>query len=318
MPKCLMLAILNVTIPFFALVACGYLAARARHVPVSTVGALNTFVLYFALPAMLFRFAAAAPISTIANPPVIAAYGLTGVLVLALTTFGLRWGNRDNWADAAFGALAASWSNWGYMGFALLPALLGQKAIAVLIAAGITDFVLVVSGSLALAARADHDHGSVLGALGNALGGIARNPLIWAIGAGMAASALELKLPVALDEFLRLLGTAAGPVALFAIGVSLYRPQNAPIGGDTVIMVVTKLLIHPLLCAAIAIHLFGVGRLEAQVLILMATLPAAGTVFLFAERQGANYERIAAVILLSTVVAFFSFTGFAALVTGGR
>jgi len=313
-----MLAILNVTIPFFALVACGYVAARARRVPGSAVGALNTFVLYFALPAMLFRFAAGAPLATIANPPVIAAYGLTGLLVLALTVFGLRWGNRDNWADAAFGALAASWSNWGYMGFALLPALLGERAIAVLIAAGITDFVLVVSAALALAARADRGHASVLGALGNALGGVARNPLIWAIGAGMAASALELRLPVALDEFLRLLGTAAGPVALFAIGVSLYRPQNAPIGGDTVIMVVTKLLIHPLLCAAVAIHLFGVGREAAQVLILMATLPAAGTVFLFAERQGANHERISAVILLSTVMAFFTFTAFAALVTGGR
>lgn len=313
-----MLAILNVTIPFFALVACGYLAARARGLPGSAVGALNTFVLYFALPAMLFRFAAGAPLSAIINPPVIAAYGLTGLLVLALTAFGLRWSNRDNWADAAFGALAASWSNWGYMGFALLPALLGQRAIAVLMAAGITDFVLVVSAALALAARADHGHGSVLGALGSALGGVARNPLIWAIGAGMAASALELRLPVALDEFLRLLGTAAGPVALFAIGVSLYRPQNAPIGGDTVIMVVTKLLIHPLLCAAVAIHIFGVGRFEAQVLILMATLPAAGTVFLFAERQGANHERISAVILLSTVIAFFTFTAFAALVAGGR
>ncbi len=312
-----MLAILNVTLPFFALVACGYLAARARRVAGSAVGALNTFVLYFALPAMLFRFAASAPIGTIANPPVIAAYGLTGMLILALTAFGLRWGNRDNWADTAFGALATSWSNWGYMGFALLPALLGQRAIAVLIAAGITDFVLVVSAALAMAARADHDHGSMLDAIGNALGGVARNPLIWAIGAGMVASGLALKLPVALDEFLRLLGTAAGPVALFAIGVSLYRPKSVPIGGDTVIMVVTKLLIHPLLCAAIAIHLFGVGRLEAQVLILMATLPAAGTVFLFAERQGANHERIAAVILLSTVVAFFSFTAFAALVAGG-
>ena len=312
-----MLPILNVTIPFFALVACGYLAARARRVPGSAVGALNTFVLYFALPAMMFRFASGAPLSAIANLPVFGAYALTGVVVLALTAFGLRWGNRDKWPDAAFGALAASWANWGYMGIALLPALLGERAIATLMAAGIADLTVVVSVSLALAARASGGKRSTFAATTSALAGVARNPLIWAIGAGMAASGLELRLPVAIDEFLRLLGTAAGPVALFAIGVTLYRPHKARIRAETLIIVATKLLVHPILCAAIAIHLFGVDRESARVLILMAALPAAGTVFLFAERHGANHDRIAAVILVSTVVAFFSFTGFAALVTGG-
>jgi predicted permease len=51
-----MLAILNVNTPFFALVLCGYLAARYRLLPENSVPALNTFVLYFALPCMLFRF----------------------------------------------------------------------------------------------------------------------------------------------------------------------------------------------------------------------------------------------------------------------
>ncbi|HZH06201.1 MAG TPA: AEC family transporter, partial [Lautropia sp.] len=164
-----MLAILNVTIPFFALVLCGYLAARGGRLPLAAVGPLNSFVLYFALPAMLFRFVANSPFRQIANAPIFLGYGLAGLLVFALTVAVLRQFNRDGWRDAAFGALAASWANWGYMGFALIPAILGEQAIGMVVAGGIADLVLIVSAALALASRegraADHWIVALKGAL---------------------------------------------------------------------------------------------------------------------------------------------------------
>ena len=48
-PGC-MQAILAVTIPFFALVVAGYLAAWRGVLPDSAIPGLNAFVLYFALP----------------------------------------------------------------------------------------------------------------------------------------------------------------------------------------------------------------------------------------------------------------------------
>ena len=73
-----MLNIVNVTAPFFALVACGFLAARFRLLPDNAVPALNTYVLYFALPCMLFRFTLATPFEQIFNPQVFLAYAATG------------------------------------------------------------------------------------------------------------------------------------------------------------------------------------------------------------------------------------------------
>ena len=84
-----MISIFNVTIPFFALVLLGYVSARTGKLDGKAVGALNTFVLYFALPAMLFRFAAGSPFSSIANPPVFATYAVAGLAVLAVTVVGL-------------------------------------------------------------------------------------------------------------------------------------------------------------------------------------------------------------------------------------
>jgi len=77
-----MQAILAVTIPFFAIVLCGYLAARQHVLPESAIPGLNAFVLYFALPCMLFRFGMNTPIFDLLNPVV-----LVGLFTGAMSVF---------------------------------------------------------------------------------------------------------------------------------------------------------------------------------------------------------------------------------------
>jgi predicted permease len=302
-----MLAILNVTAPFFGLVLCGYLAARYRALPENAVPALNTFVLYFALPCMLFRFAAGAPFGDILNLPVFLAYMVTGLAVFALSAATVHYGAGENVREAAFAALAVAWSNWGYMGIPLIPALLGQRALAALIAAGMADLLVVVSAALALASL-ENRAGGARAAFAGALIHIGKNPLIWAVIVGGAFSAFELRLPAAMDQFVRLLGQAAGPVALFTIGASLYRPGTRTRGADVLAIAGAKLLLHPGVAAVVAVYAFHLTRLEVQTLVLAAALPVGGSVFLFAERRGADAERIAAVILVSTALAFVTFS----------
>jgi hypothetical protein len=303
-----MLAILNVTTPFFALVLCGYLAARSRLLPENAVPALNTFVLYFALPCMLFRFSSGTAFRDILDLPVFLAYMLTGLTALAIFAATVRYAVGEGVREAAFAALAASWSNWGYMGIALVPALLGQAALATLIAAGMADLLVVISAGLALASLENRGSSSAGAALAGALIPVAKNPLSWSVIAGGAISALGLRLPGAIDQLARLLGQAAGPVALFTIGVSLYRPGTRVWRGDVLLITGAKLLLHPCLAGVVAIYLFRLAELQARTLVLIAALPVAGTVFLFAEQQGANAERIAAAILVSTALAFVSFS----------
>lgn len=303
-----MLAIINVTAPFFALVLCGFLAARFRMLPDNAVPALNTFVLYFALPCMLFRFASGTPFAQIFNPPVFLAYMLTGLSMLLIFVLAIRYAAGEGLKEAAFAALSVAWSNWGYMGFALLPPLLGQAALAPLIAGGMADLLVVVSAALALASLEDSGGQGVKAALKGAALRVAKNPLIWSVIVGTIFSATERVLPAALDQFAKLLGNSAGPVALFTIGVSLYRPGTHPWRGDVLMITGAKLLLHPFVTALVALHLFHLDKITVSTLVLMAAMPVAGTVFLFAERQGANAERIAAAILVTTALSFFSFS----------
>jgi predicted permease len=303
-----MLAILNVTAPFFALVLCGYLAARYRLLPENAVPALNTFVLYFALPCMLFRFAAGVPFEDIVNIRVFLAYMATGLFVFGLVAAAMRVAAGEGVRDAAFAALAVSWSNWGYMGIPLIPALLGDAALAPLIAAGMADLLVLVSVALALASLANRSGRGVRAVLAGAVIHAAQNPLIWAVILGGAFSALALHLPGPVDQLVRLLGQAAGPVALFTIGVSLYRPEARAWGADVLAITTAKLVLHPCVAGILGLFVFRLTQLEVHTLILAAALPVGGSVFLFAERQGANAERIAAAILGSTTLAFATFS----------
>ncbi len=303
-----MIAILNVTAPFFALVLCGYVAARYCMLPENAVPALNTFVLYFALPCMLFRFASGTAFREIVNVPVFLAYMVTGLTGLGIFAMVMRFVVGESLRDSAFAALAASWSNWGYMGIPLIPALLGQAALAPLIAAGMADLLVVISAGLALASLGNPSRGGVRAALTGALIHVARNPLAWAVIAGGTFSAFALHLPTPMDQFARLLGEAAGPVALFTIGVSLYRPGAPAWGAGVLLIAAAKLVLHPLLVGVVVTFVFRLTQLEVHTLVLAAALPVGGTVFLFAERQGANAERIAAAILVSTALAFATFS----------
>lgn len=310
-----MFEILVVVAPFFALILCGFLAAHFRLLPPNTVPALNVFVLYFALPCMLFRFSARTPFEQLVNLPVFFAYATAGVLMLGAFAALARFLVRESVRDAVYGALAASWSNWGYMGFALLPALLGPAVLPIVVAGGLADLLVVVSGALAFAALESRKGGARA-----VFVGVLRNPLIWAIAAGGAFSASELALPAVLEQITRLLGEAAVPVALFTIGVSLYRPGTRIERTEVFVIAGAKLFVHPYLVLVVAAYLFRLEPLEVRTLALMAALPVGGSVFLFAERGGANAERIAAAILVSTALAFFTFSalGWAFGVSVGR
>ncbi len=312
-----MLSVLLVTSPFFALVLCGFLATRRGILPLSAIGGLNSFVLYFALPCMLYRFGARTPIGQLLDPAVAGVY-LCSALVLVAAVVALTR-RRLGWNDAAFGALVAAFPNTGFMGVPLLVALLGAHAAGPVILTMAVDMLITTSLCIALS-RLGLPGGAGV-ALRNALKGMAANPMPWAMALGALASWAQWTLPAPVDKTLAMLADAASPVALFTIGAVLARSQmsageQVPLR-DYVPVALAKLLVHPLLVwltgrAAIAL---GVPLSEQAlvVLVLLSALPSASNVALLTERFGAHGGRVARIILVSTALAFVTFSGAVAL-----
>ena len=310
-----MQAILSVTVPFFALVVCGYLAARQHVLPESAIPGLNAFVLYFALPCMLFRFGASTPIFDLLNPVVLGVW-IVAALLIVFVTVAFSLNERIHLKDAAFGALVAAFPNSGFMGVPLLVALIGPAAAGPMICAILAD--LFITSSLCIALAQAHDasgHGARTAAL-RALRGALANPLPWAIALGALFSVTGLSLPGPLASVVKLLGDAATPVALFAIGAVLWRARQhvhtrtAPV--DYVPVALVKLFVHPLLVLALAAAAHAAGLpltpFQIMVMVLTAALPSASNVSLLAERYEADNGRVARIIMTSTVLAFGSFS----------
>ena len=356
-----MLAILATTFPFFALVLCGYLAVRRHMLPQLAIPGMNGFVLYFALPCLLYRFGSSTPIGQLLDPGVFGVYLLCGLLMVGLTmVFSLA--RRGDWNNSAFGALVAAFPNTGFMGVPLLVALVGPRASGPIMVTLVIDLIIITSLCVALSRLGNSGgqgdaqgvtqggaktgtqlgtvggtvDGTLDGTLGRALGGgtqrsttalrqalagMARNPMPWAILLGALASAAGVQLPGPIERTVGLLADAASPVALFTIGAVLARSQmnaSAPSAlADVLPVALAKLLLHPLLMFGIGHASIAAGapleRSALTVLVLLACLPSASNVAMLAERFGADTGRVARIILVSTALSFLTFSAAVAL-----
>ena len=315
------LSVLLITFPFFALVLCGYLAARGGLLPQAAIPGLNAFVLFFALPCMLFRFGSSTPIAQLLDPVVAGVYVLCALLMVGGTVALTH--ARMGWNDAAFGALVAAFPNTGFMGVPLLVALLGAQAAGPAILTMLVDMLFTTSLCIALSRLDGAGTHGVAVALRRALRGMLTNPMPWAIALGALASAMQWRLPGPLDKTVAMLADAASPVALFTIGAVLARSQmnqhDKVALRDYVPVALAKLLVHPVLVwlAGIAAIRLGLplSPFAHTALVLAAALPSASNVSLLAERFGAHNGRIARIILVSTALAFVSFSAAVAWMT---
>ena len=319
-----MLDVLRVTFPFFALVLCGYWAARRQMLPFEAIPGLNGFVLFFALPCMLFRFGANTPIAQLLDASAFFMY-LFCALVMVAFVVAITLNKRFGWNDAAFGALVGAFPNTGFMGVPLLVALLGNAAAGPAIVTIVIDMLITTSLCIALSRLDGAGQQGVGQAAKNALLGVVKNPLPWAILLGTLFSAFQIELPGPVEKTVGLLGDAASPVALFTIGAVLARSQkiahheqHGPLTWkDYVPVALIKLFLHPVLVLVVGLAAISMGApidaFALKVMVLVAALPSASNVAMLSERFGADNGRIARIILVSTAAAFLTFSGAVAL-----
>jgi predicted permease len=295
-----MLAIFLQTLPFFAVIALGYGAGRRGFFPPEATAYLTKFVFYFALSALLFGFAANMSLADIFAPRAAAAYlwGCLLVWTLALTVAVLRGRPLD---EAVMEAHCAIIGNTGFLGVPMLVLLLGAPAAGTVILVLVID--LIVFSTLLTVILTWGREGRIGPRLPLViLSGLAKNPMVVAMAAGLAWSATGLALWAPVNAFLTLLGAAATPGALFAIGASLAtsRAERLHVASW---LTLCKLVLHPAAVALAALWIFRVPDFPAGVLVAAAALPVAGNVYILAQHYQIAVARVSASILISTAIS---------------
>lgn len=295
-----MLDIFLKTLPFFGIIGLGYLAGRRGFFTPEATAYLTKFVFFFALSAMLFNFAANLSLSDIFDPRFVGAY-LWGCGVVYLLATAVAFWRGLSVAEAAIEAQVAIIGNVGFLGIPMLVLLLGEAAAGPMLMVLATDLI-VFSSLIVILITGSRDGRMSLGVFKTVGLGLLKNPMIVSIGLGLmwSYSGRELYAPV--NEFLSLLGAAATPGALFAIGASL-AGKSAERIEVAAWLSFCKLVLHPLSVALAALVLFPVEPFAAVVMISASALPVAGNVYMLAQYYNVAPARVSAAILVTTAVS---------------
>ncbi len=305
-----MQAILNVALPIFGVILAGYLAGRFRVLGADSTAALTAFVSTFALPILFFGTLARTPVASVLDPGLIAAFGIPVVATFAVGMLTSRLAGGGGLARMSLQGIAASWGNVGYMGVPLCLAAFGEAGLPpAMLSVIVTAVVSMVFGVLMIELEVARGHGPLATFL-QAAWSVARNPLPVSIAVGLAWSALALPLPTPVEKWLDLLGSAAAPCALFAIGLFLSDKSLSDSGpsirsglAEASLATVIKLLLQPLLAASVVPLFVDIKSVAGQAALILAALPTAANAFVLAKQFDIAVEQNTAAVLLSTALS---------------
>lgn len=295
--------VFGAVLPVFGLVACGYLAGRFHIVTQASSQALNQFVYAFALPAMLFVAVYRGSLEEILSGAFLLAV-IVATVGTALAGFLLSYfANGAGPAESTMRALNASFGNTGYLGIPLVTVAYGERAaLPAALATVATNFVSFALAIVCLELFVNPHRGGVR----RALKGVIMSPLIWPIFLAVLLVALQVKIPLPAERFATLLAAAAGPCALFAIGLfvsQLSIRAGAAASWQTTLL---KLVLHPLLMAALVFWVLPVDALWAKIAVVCASLPLGATAFVLAQRYKLLEAETSAGAVVSTAASLLT------------
>lgn len=308
-------AILNVSLPVFAIILGGYLAARAGLLGQGSTASLNAFVYYFALPPLLFLSMARVPLANIFQWPYLAAYvgGVLGTFALSLIAGLIAFRGRP--AELSLQGMTAVFSNTGYMGVPLFLTAFGDKGVLPALILTVFNGAVVVGVIIVLIELDLSDGGHPLRILRDVGLALAKNPLVMSAAAGILWSAVHLPLPKPLTNLCEILGASSGPCALFAMGLSLVAHSGGGRKLETGWLVFLKLLVQPAITAWLAFHVLALDPFWAMSAVILAALPTGALTFVVAQRyglyvpqatQGTLASTMLSVITVSALLAWFN------------
>ncbi len=295
--------ILNIIAPVFFIIACGYAAAKTGLFAREGTKAINDFVLYFCVPALLFRTMQSVDVSHAATG-VWGAYYSAAAIIWALVALGVRRVKGLGEAGGSGAAFASTFGNLGMMGLSIAYLAFGEEG---LIIAALIIAVHAAShwffGTLWAELSARQRDVNLLQVTGGVLVSLAKNPVVLALAAGALWNAGGLTMPVIGERIIDLGGDAAIPAGLFALGLAVAAyPLRGNIAGVATIMAL-KMAVFPLIAWLLAAYAFHLPPRETALVTIFAALPTGMNPYLFAIKENASVAAVSGAIALGVIIS---------------
>jgi malonate transporter and related proteins len=299
--------LLTIILPVFALIFAGYACRKTQRLGPNASSELNRFVVYLALPALLFDIMARTPWSMLDQPAFVAVFGI-GSGAIFLLTLVVRLKQSRHLADASIDGLNAAYPNTGFVGLPLCMLAFGHSSLAPAVIATIMTVCVLFAAAIVLielGLQTEKRFGATLVKVAKSL---ATNPLLVAPFAGACWSGAGLTITGGAESFLKLLGAAASPCALVALGLFLGEKSKASAARTTTMLVALKLVAQPVLTWWLAFHVFALPPLWAKTAVILSALPTGTGPFMLAEFYRREASVTSSTILFSTIVSLITVT----------
>lgn len=303
-----MIDVLNLALPFFGLIFIGFACGRIKQIPDTALAWMNFFILYLALPALFYRILAQTPLDQLAQVDFIFATTLATFWAFAVS-FGIGMAiRRGNISESTVAGLAGGYGNIGYMGPGLALATLGQSAAVPVALIFCFDNIILFTMVPLLMALAQPRPMSIPAIAVEVVKRVALHPLIVASAVGVLSAALHYQPPVALDRLMQFLQNAAAPCALFALGVTVALRPLKKMPWEVPSLTAVKLVLHPVLVFLLLSAFGPFDQTWVYTAVLMAALPPALNVFVFARQYDTWVEQASSAVLVGTLVSVVTLT----------
>ncbi|MEO1137177.1 MAG: AEC family transporter [Pseudomonadota bacterium] len=298
-----MTAVLTIALPVFAIIAAGLAAGRFQFLDGNDAASLNKFVFRFAMPAALFGLTAGTAPPGAADLVIAVSYGAAAVIAMIGAYFLSRSVFPITPEEAGAHALASVFGNAVFLGLPLALAIDGWARPFVTLM--LIEGTLVIALGAALMTPRKQGGSLMSHALGYLTGPL-KNPLIIGLVAGFIYSALGFSFSGPAQTFFTLLGRAAGPVALFSLGLFLAThkfPVFKSVAGRVSLVALVKMAVLPAMALGLA-RLLGLSDPHyLGALALFVFVPSAVGSFVMASQYKVYTSETAAAVSFTTILS---------------
>jgi malonate transporter and related proteins len=294
-----MIDVIAALIPVFAIIALGAVLRRLAFMPDENWRAVEQLTYFVLFPCFLFG---AIAFADFANQPVGRMALLLAGAMLAMTALTFPFRGALALDGPAFTSLFQGAVRWNsYVALGAIAAVLGQPGLA-LIAIAVAVMVPLANLLCVVVLMRNNGQSASVATLARQL---AMNPLILACIAGIAVQSIGLPLPKVASTTIDLLGKAALPLGLLAVGASLDLGNALARPAPVITAMVLKLAIMPLIVAAGALALGVTGAAKVAALIC-AAVPGAPSSYILARQLGGDAPLMANITTAQTLAAMLT------------
>ncbi len=289
-----MVMLLEVVLPIFLIFLTGYVGQKVFSLDIKSI---STAALYLMTPPLVFKCFYTAKLDMTYLNIVIYTVLLT-VLLILLIKIGTYLKGSNN-AETSSLILSSAFMNNGNYGAPVILFAYGQTAFQYSIAIMIVHTVLMSTLGLYYAARGNFN-------VKESVYSVLKMPVIHALILALLWQFFKLPMPENIYDAIVMVGDASIPLMMLVLGMQLAEIKLGNIQwGINIAGITTRLLVSPAIAYGITLVL-PVEPVLAKTMIVLAAMPSAVIMGMYAIQYDNNPQIVSSITLLSTLLSLIT------------